>query len=57
MIVLISQGYKVAYIVYKMAASAEKVASLPYDKPLIMHKEGGREINTGLTSEYLSFCA
>ncbi|XP_045214166.1 ribosomal RNA-processing protein 7 homolog A-like [Mercenaria mercenaria] len=43
------QGYKVAYLVFKKASSVKTITSLPYDKPLIMHKDGGHVIDTGLS--------
>ncbi|XP_060591249.1 ribosomal RNA-processing protein 7 homolog A-like [Ruditapes philippinarum] len=42
------QGYMVAYIVFKKVSSVKAITSLPYDKPLVMHKEGGQSIDTGL---------
>ena len=47
----ILQGYRVAYIVFKKAASVQKAKALPYNKPLVMQWKDGPKIKSGAESK------
>ena len=42
-----------AYVVFKKVSAVKAITSLPYDKPLLMHRAGGHNIDTGLNSKFL----